>query len=123
MGGEVRGSFRVVRVPVRAHPKERPDENCPNGQCPADTLVSGEERCRKRINLIRQWRTDVSSWVYRELLAEEGRLMSESKRLLALMSALVIAVLVLAGCGGGGASSSSGGTLTLGELTGWPEDV
>ena len=50
--------------------------------------------------------------------------MSVSKRLLALMSALVVAVLVLAGCGGGGASSSSsGGTLTLGELTGWPEDV
>jgi glycine betaine/proline transport system substrate-binding protein len=50
--------------------------------------------------------------------------MSVSKRLLVLMSALVVAVLVLAGCGGGGASSSSsGGTLTLGELTGWPEDV
>ena len=49
--------------------------------------------------------------------------MSVSKRLLALMSALVVAVLVLAGCGSGGASSSSGGTLTLGELTGWPEDV
>ena len=51
--------------------------------------------------------------------------MSVSKRLLALMFALVVAVLVLAGCGGGGASSSSssGGTLTLGELTGWPEDV
>ena len=49
--------------------------------------------------------------------------MSVSKRLLALMSALVVAALVLAGCGGGGASSSSGGTLTLGELTGWPENV
>lgn len=49
--------------------------------------------------------------------------MSVSKRLLALMSALVVAILVLAGCGGGGASSSSGGTLTLGELTGWPEDA
>jgi glycine betaine/proline transport system substrate-binding protein len=49
--------------------------------------------------------------------------MSVSKRLLALMSALVVAVLVLVGCGGGGASSSSGGTLTLGELTGWPEDA
>jgi glycine betaine/proline transport system substrate-binding protein len=49
--------------------------------------------------------------------------MSVSKRLLVLMSALVVAVLVLAGCGSGGASSSSGGTLTLGELTGWPEDV
>ncbi len=49
--------------------------------------------------------------------------MGVSKRSLALMSALVVAVLVLTGCGGGGASSSSGGTLTLGELTGWPEDV
>jgi len=49
--------------------------------------------------------------------------MSISKRLLVLMSALVVAILVLAGCGGGGASSSSGGTLTLGELTGWPEDA
>jgi glycine betaine/proline transport system substrate-binding protein len=49
--------------------------------------------------------------------------MSVSKRLLALMSALVVAVLVLVGCGGGGASSSSGGTLTLGELTGWPENA
>src|SRR5918995_2255157 len=50
--------------------------------------------------------------------------MSVSKRLLALMSALLVAILVLAGCGGGGASSSSsGGTLTLGELTGWPENV
>ena len=51
--------------------------------------------------------------------------MSVSKRLLALMSALVVAILVLAGCGGGGggASSTSGGTLTLGELTGWPENV
>ncbi len=49
--------------------------------------------------------------------------MSISKRLLALMSALVVAILVLAGCGGGGASSSSGGTLTLGELSGWPENA
>src|SRR5215211_5150134 len=50
--------------------------------------------------------------------------MSVSKRLLALMSALVVAILVLAGCGGGGGtSSSSGGTLTLGELSGWPEDA
>ena len=49
--------------------------------------------------------------------------MSVSKRILALMSALVVAILVLAGCGGGGASSSSGGTLTLGELSGWPEDA
>ena len=49
--------------------------------------------------------------------------MSVSKRLLALMSALVVAVLVLAGCGGGGASSSSGGTLTLGEQVGWPENT
>jgi glycine betaine/proline transport system substrate-binding protein len=49
--------------------------------------------------------------------------MSVRKRLLALMSALVVAVLVLVGCGGGGASSSSGGTLTLGELTGWPENA
>jgi len=41
-----------------------------------------------------------------------------------LMSALVVAILVLAGCGGGGGtSSSSGGTLTLGELSGWPEDA
>jgi glycine betaine/proline transport system substrate-binding protein len=50
--------------------------------------------------------------------------MSVSKRLLAMMFALVVAILVLAGCGaGGGASSSSGGTLTLGELTGWAEDA
>jgi glycine betaine/proline transport system substrate-binding protein len=56
-------------------------------------------------------------------LAEEGRLMSVSKRLLALMSALVVALLVVAGCGGGGASSSSsGGTLTLGNI-GWQENV
>ena len=49
--------------------------------------------------------------------------MSVSKRLLALMSALVVAILVLAGCGGGGASSSSsGGTLTLGNI-GWQENV
>src|SRR5829696_2105765 len=124
MGGEVRGSFRAVRVPARAHPKERHDENCPNGLRFGDTPVSGATRCRKWRNLIRQWRADVSSWVYRELSAEEGRLMSISKRLLALMSALVVAILVLAGCGGGGgASSSSGGTLTLGELAGWQEDA
>src|SRR5829696_2546465 len=124
MGGEVRGSFRAVRVPARAHPRERHDENCPNGQRPVDTPVSGVKRCRKRRNLIRQWRPDVSTSVYRELLAEEGRLMSVSKRLLALMSALVVALLVVAGCGGGGGtSSSSGGTLTLGELSGWPEDA
>src|SRR5918992_1953035 len=51
--------------------------------------------------------------------------MNVSKRLLALMSALVVAILVLAGCGGGGgggASSTSGGTLTLGSI-GWQEDV
>jgi glycine betaine/proline transport system substrate-binding protein len=49
--------------------------------------------------------------------------MSVSKRLLALMSALVVAILVLVGCGGGGASSSSsGGTLTLGNI-GWTENV
>src|ERR671919_3083606 len=51
--------------------------------------------------------------------------MSVSKRLLALMSALVVALvalLVVAGCGGGGASSSSGGTLTLGSI-GWQENV
>ena len=49
--------------------------------------------------------------------------MSLNKRLLALMSALVVAILVLAGCGGGGASSSSsGGTLTLGDI-GWTESV
>jgi glycine betaine/proline transport system substrate-binding protein len=51
--------------------------------------------------------------------------MSVSKRLLALMSALLVAVLVLAGCGGGGgggASSSSGGTLTLGDI-GWQESI
>src|SRR5215207_375548 len=60
----------------------------------------------------------------RELLAEEGRLMSVSKRLLALISALVVAILVVAGCGGGGggASSTSGGTLTLGNI-GWQENV
>src|SRR5215210_3591516 len=124
MGGEVRGSFRAVRVPARAHPRERHDENCPNGQRLVDTPVSGAKRCRKRRNLIRQWRTDVSSWVKRELLAEEGRLMSVSKRLLALMSALVVALLVVAGCGGGGgsSSSSSGGTLILGNI-GWQENV
>ena len=57
-------------------------------------------------------------------MAEEGRLMSVSKRLLALMSALVVALLVVAGCGGGGggASSTSGGTLTLGNI-GWTENV
>jgi glycine betaine/proline transport system substrate-binding protein len=56
-------------------------------------------------------------------LAEEGRLMNASKRLLALMSALVVAILVLAGCGGGGgASSTSGGTLTLGDI-GWTESI
>src|SRR5215213_3591878 len=49
--------------------------------------------------------------------------MSVSKRLLALMSALVVAILVLAGCGGGGgASSTSGGTLTLGNI-GWQENI
>jgi glycine betaine/proline transport system substrate-binding protein len=51
--------------------------------------------------------------------------MNVSKRLLALMSALVVAILVLAGCaggGGGGASSTSGGTLTLGNI-GWQENV
>ena len=50
--------------------------------------------------------------------------MTVSKRLLALMSALVVAILVLAGCGagGGGASSTSGGTLTLGNI-GWTENV
>jgi glycine betaine/proline transport system substrate-binding protein len=49
--------------------------------------------------------------------------MSVSKRILALMSALVVALLVVAGCGGGGASSSSsGGTLTLGNI-GWQENV
>src|SRR5215203_4056152 len=60
----------------------------------------------------------------RELLAEEGRLMNVSKRLLALISALVVAILVVAGCGGGGggASSTSGGTLTLGNI-GWQENV
>src|SRR5919107_570941 len=114
MGGEVRGSFRAVRGPIRVHPRERHDENCPSGQRPVDSPVSGAERCRKARDLIRQWRTDVSTSVYRELLAEEGRLMSVSKRLLALMSALVVAILVLAGCGGGGggASSTSGGNLT-----------
>jgi glycine betaine/proline transport system substrate-binding protein len=56
-------------------------------------------------------------------LAEEGRLMSVSKRILTLMSALVVALLVVAGCGGGGASSSSsGGTLTLGNI-GWQENI
>src|ERR671912_1922177 len=67
-------------------------------------------------------RPEMEPW---ELLAEEGRLMNVSKRLLALMSALVVALLVLAGCGGGGgggASSTSGGTLTLGSI-GWQEDV
>jgi glycine betaine/proline transport system substrate-binding protein len=57
-------------------------------------------------------------------LAEERRLMSVSKRLLALISALVVALLVVAGCAGGGgaSSSSSGGTLTLGNI-GWTENV
>src|ERR671910_3744391 len=87
------------------------------------TGVRGRQEPKGR-DLIRQWRTDVSSCVDRELLAEEGRLMSISKRLLALMSAFVVAILVLAGCGsggGGGASSSSGGTLTLGNI-GWTEN-
>src|SRR5918995_6903992 len=57
----------------------------------------------------------------RELLAEEGRSMSVSKRLPALMYAVVV-ILVLAGCGGGGASSTSGGTLTLGNIE-WTENV
>jgi glycine betaine/proline transport system substrate-binding protein len=57
----------------------------------------------------------------RELLAEEGRLMSVSKRLLSLVSALVVAILVLAGCGGA-SSSSSGGTLILGNI-GWTENI
>ena len=51
--------------------------------------------------------------------------MSISKRLLALMSAFVVAIVMLAGCGGGGgggASSSAGGTLTLGNI-GWQENV
>src|ERR687897_911698 len=122
MGGEVRGSFRAARVPAVVHPRERHDENCPNGQRPVGIPVSGATRCRKRRNLIRQWRTDRSSCVFMELLAEEGRLMSVSKRLLALMSALLVAVFVVAGCGGGGASSSSGGTLTLGNI-GWQENI
>jgi glycine betaine/proline transport system substrate-binding protein len=49
-------------------------------------------------------------------------LMSVSKRIQALMSALVVAMLVLAGCGGGASSSSSGKTLTLGNI-GWTENV
>jgi glycine betaine/proline transport system substrate-binding protein len=51
--------------------------------------------------------------------------MSVSKRLLALMSALVVAVLVVAGCGsgGGGSAESANKTLILGELVGWPENV
>jgi glycine betaine/proline transport system substrate-binding protein len=57
----------------------------------------------------------------RELLAEEGRSMNVSKRLPALMYAIVV-ILVLAGCGGGGASSTSGGTLTLGNIE-WTENV
>src|SRR5829696_2378937 len=117
------GSFRAVRVPARTHPRERCDEDCPTGQRSADTLVARAERRQHVRDMIRQWRTDVDTSVQQELLAEEGRLMSVSKRLLALMFALVVAVLVLAGCGGGGASSSSsGGTLTLGEL-GWQENV
>jgi glycine betaine/proline transport system substrate-binding protein len=48
--------------------------------------------------------------------------MNVSKRLLALMSALLVAILVLAGCGGGASSSSSGGTLILGNI-GWTENV
>ena len=48
--------------------------------------------------------------------------MSVSKRLLGLMSVLVVVILVLAGCGGGGASYASGGTLTLGNI-GWTENV
>src|SRR5918998_3602722 len=77
----------------------------------SEQLRSGRERIRPEMEP-------------RELLAEEGRLMSVSKRLLALMSALVVALLVVAGCGGGGggASSTSGGTLTLGNI-GWTENV
>ena len=47
--------------------------------------------------------------------------MNVSKRLPALMYAIVV-ILVLAGCGGGGASSTSGGTLTLGNIE-WTENV
>src|SRR5919106_5183675 len=77
----------------------------------SEQLRSGRERIRPEMEP-------------RELLAEEGRSMSVSKRLLALMSALVGAILVLAGCagGGGGASSTSGGTLILGNI-GWTENV
>src|SRR5215208_861064 len=116
------GSFRAVRGPARMHLRERCDEDCPTGRRSADTLVARAERHQHVRDLIRQWRTDVDTCVQQELLAEEGRLMSVSKRLLALMSALVVAILVLAGCGGGGASSSSGGTLSLGNI-GWDEDV
>jgi len=47
-----------------------------------------------------------------------------SKRLLAVVLGLVVAV-VLVGCGGGGGGSEEAAnkTLVLGELTGWPEDV
>src|SRR5918998_396584 len=77
----------------------------------SEQLRSGRERIRPEMEP-------------RELLAEEGTSMSVSKRLLALMSALVGAILVLAGCGGGGggASSTSGGTLILGNI-GWTENV
>jgi glycine betaine/proline transport system substrate-binding protein len=52
--------------------------------------------------------------------------MNVSKRLLALMSALVVAAVVLAGCGGtgggGGSAQSENKTLTLGNI-GWTENV
>ena len=52
--------------------------------------------------------------------------MNVSKRLLALMSALLVAAVVLAGCGGagggGGSAQSENKTLTLGNI-GWTENV
>jgi glycine betaine/proline transport system substrate-binding protein len=48
--------------------------------------------------------------------------MNVGKRLLTLVLAVVVATLVLAGCGGGGASSSGGKTLTLGSI-GWNENI
>jgi glycine betaine/proline transport system substrate-binding protein len=51
--------------------------------------------------------------------------MNVSKRLLALVSALLVAAVVLAGCGGaggGGSAQSENKTLTLGNI-GWTENV
>ena len=66
-GGERPRSFRAVRGSGRTPPRERYDRNCPNGLRFGYIQVSGAKRCRKRRNLIRQWRTDVSSWRISEM--------------------------------------------------------